>query len=191
MCPSTSRGTRAGSQVGIWLATAVISPNVNDATPTKRRMTRRAVRRSFRILRRRPFEAGARVLRFRRSKRRILALSGVPHDGERLARRALAPSGRLLGDHYRGSFGHGPVEGDRHRTAALEQAGRFGSALGGDPGLVRTTVPGGGEVSEHEGRLAVRRDDKGSAREGNRPGSGPGKDLRHPFLPRQAGLAAI
>src|SRR6185437_16292416 len=140
MCPSTSRGTCAGSHVGIWLATAVISPNVNDATPRKRRMTRRAVRRSFRILRRCPFEAGARVLRFRRSKRRILALSGVPDDGERLARRALAPAGRLFGDHHGGSFGNGPVEGDRHRTPTLEEPRRLGSALGGDPGLVRAPV---------------------------------------------------
>src|SRR6185503_17036667 len=150
MCPSTSRGTCAGSQVGIWLATAVISPNVNDATPTKRRMTRRAVRRSFRILRRCPFEAGAGGLRFRPSKRRILALSGVPDDDERLARWALASAGRLFGDHHSGSFGHGPVEGDRHGAAALEEARRLGSPLGGDPGLVCPIVSGGRQVSEHE-----------------------------------------
>src|SRR6266511_5175602 len=73
MCPSTSCGTRPGSQFGIWLATAVISPNVNDASPRRNRIRRRARRRSLRTLRRRPFEAGAGALRLRQDKRLILA----------------------------------------------------------------------------------------------------------------------
>src|SRR5438874_10516012 len=125
MCPSTSRGTRLGSQVGIWLAIAVIRPNVKDIAPSTTRSKRSAERRSLRILRRRPLEAGARVLRLRRSKRRILALSGVPHDDEGLARGGLAPSGRFPGDHDPRAFGDRPIERDRDGCPALEETGRL------------------------------------------------------------------
>src|SRR5436190_1618676 len=89
MWPSTSWGTCRGSQFGIWLATAVIRPKLNDATPSNRRSRRRTARRSFLIRRRCPFEAGAGLLRLRRSKRTILALSAVLDGQERTARRSV------------------------------------------------------------------------------------------------------
>ena len=87
--------------------------------------------------------------------------------------------------------GTGRSRGIATAPPPFEEAGRLGSPLGSDPGLVRTTVSSGRQVSEHERRLAVRRHDKGSAREGNRPGSGLAHDLRHPLLPREPGFAPI
>src|SRR5918994_247574 len=98
MWPSTSRLTRPGSQFGIWLATAVISPNVNDPRPRRRRRSRRVARRSLRLFRRRPLDGGAPLLRLRRSKRLILALYGVPDRDEWGLRRGVDPARFLLGD---------------------------------------------------------------------------------------------
>src|SRR5690242_15873786 len=53
MWPSTSCGTWRGSQFGIWLATAVIRPKLNDARPSRKRIRSSAKRRGLRIRRRR------------------------------------------------------------------------------------------------------------------------------------------
>src|SRR5689334_21861890 len=53
MCPSTSCGTWRGSQFGIWLATAVSRPKLNDARPSRKRIRTSVKRRSLRIRRRR------------------------------------------------------------------------------------------------------------------------------------------
>src|SRR5438552_151525 len=94
MWPSTSCGTCLGSQFGIWPATAVISPKLNDARPSSMRIRRRAARRTLRIRRRRPFEAGAGRLLLRPNKRPILALDAQ----KRLLRRRVDPARLLHGD---------------------------------------------------------------------------------------------
>src|SRR2546421_8399604 len=98
MWPSTSCGTCLGSQFGIWPATAVMSPKLKDAAPSSRRISRRAARRSLRIRRRRPFAAGAGLLRLRANKRRILALAAVLDAKEGSPRRRVDTSRALLGD---------------------------------------------------------------------------------------------
>ncbi len=51
--PSTSCCWQwTGSSAEIWLASAVIIPNVNEASPRKKRIRRKPSRRSLRILRR-------------------------------------------------------------------------------------------------------------------------------------------
>src|SRR5919201_5706375 len=111
MCPSTSRWTWAGSQFGIWPATAVIIPNENEEKASRPRIRRRRARRSLRILRRCP--PGAAGLRLRPSKRRSLGRRRVPDDHERLLRRGVDTAVLLLGHHHRGAVGNGPVERDR------------------------------------------------------------------------------
>ena len=74
MCPSTSRWTLAGVTVRDLTCDCGDEPEVNEVAPRRRRSRRRAERRSFRILRRCPFEAGTGLRRLRRSKRPILAL---------------------------------------------------------------------------------------------------------------------
>src|SRR5512141_1286396 len=96
MWPSICRGTRAGSQFGIWLATAVIRPNVNDVTPRSARMRRMTASRSLRILRR-----PAPALRLRLNKRRTLALSAAPDDDERCLGGGVGATG-LLPRHQHG-----------------------------------------------------------------------------------------
>src|SRR5438309_5114051 len=106
MCPSTSCGTARGSQLGIWPATAVISPKLNDPRPSRTRIRSRAERRSLRIRRRRPFEAGAGLLRLRPNKRRILALDAQ----EGFLRRSVHAAGALDGDEDTAAGRHGLVE---------------------------------------------------------------------------------
>src|SRR5438128_3883600 len=136
MCPSTSCGTRAGSQFGIWLAIAVIRPNVNEAVPSSPRMKRRARRRSLRILRRRPFPV-PRLLRLPRSKPGILALNSVfdPYEGVR--RGSVDAAGLFHGDQHGRAFWHELVQAHQYDGAAtFERSGGLGLRPTGDPRLV-------------------------------------------------------
>src|SRR5215470_16917466 len=96
MCPSTSCGTCLGSQLGIWLATAVISPKLNDARPSRKRMRTSVRRRSLRIRRRR--------------KRRILASGAVLDAQERLGRRNVRAAVLFHGHEDRRAAWNGPFE---------------------------------------------------------------------------------
>src|ERR1041385_7205296 len=119
MWPSTSCGTCRGSQFGIWLATAVSSPKLNDARLSSSRIRRTTAKRSFRILRRRPFDAGAGRLRLRRSKRRILALDAQ----NRLLRRRVDAAGTLLRDEDAGPGLNRALERKGHDVSTVEGAG--------------------------------------------------------------------
>src|ERR671922_964874 len=160
MCPSTSCGTRPGSQFGIWLATAVIRPKTKEVRPRRKRMKRSAARRSLRIFRRRRLEPGAWALRLRRNKRRILALGGVLHPHEGLARRSLGAPGALLGDHHQSPVRDATLERHRHDLAAVEQAGGLWRIPGRDPRLVGSARAGRSELPEHERALSVPRYDE-------------------------------
>src|SRR5919201_7009075 len=172
MCPSTSRWTWAGSQFGIWPATAVIIPNENEEKASRPRIRSRRARRSFRILRRCP--PGAADLRLRPSKRRILdpwpgggrALRprGVPHGHERHLRGRVDAPVLLLGHHHGGAVRDGPVERDRGDCfAALECASGLRAAALGDPGLVRLPPRRVLEPREDESALAGGGDDEAAA----------------------------
>src|SRR4029453_8085353 len=182
MWPSTSRGTRDGSPVGIWLATAVIRPNVNEEIPRKRRSRRSAVRRSLRILRRRPLEPAASVVRLRRSKRSMLALRAVPHDHKRAGRRRVSSAAWLLRHHDGGTRRNRLIKWKRDRIASSEEPRRFGRAFSRDPGFVR--LPGAGriEAPQHESGGAVRSGAGRPAREGPLAGAGRCEDLRDSLL---------
>src|SRR2546423_13077436 len=132
MWPSTSCGTCLGSQFGIWPATAVISPKLNDASPSSRRIRRRAARRSLRIRRRRPFAAGTGLLRLRPNKRRILALDAQ----EGLPRRRVDAASLLHRHEDARARLDGSLERNGDMGATVEDAGPPGWAAGTDPGLV-------------------------------------------------------
>src|SRR5439155_14743408 len=120
MWPSTSCGTCLGSQLGIWPATAVMSPKLNDARPSSRRISKRAARRSFRIRRRRPFAAGAGLLRLRPNNRRILALTAVFDAQEGSLGRRVDASCPLLRDEDACAWMNRPLEWDGDDLAAAE-----------------------------------------------------------------------
>src|SRR6266571_2738377 len=155
MWPSSARGTRVGSQFGIWLATAVISPKVNDASPRRPRMRMSARRRSFRILRRRPFEAGSGLLRLRRSKRRILALRGVLDSNEGLTRGGVRSACTLQRDHHERPVRNGTLQWNGDDVPAVEQTRGPGRAAVGHPCLVGLARPGLLELPEDECALSV------------------------------------
>src|SRR5437868_12776170 len=133
MWPSMSCWTERGSQLGIWPATAVIKPKLNEPSPSSTRMRRRAASRNLRIRRRRPFETGAGLLRLRPNKRRILALDAE----ERLLRRSVRAACLLDRDQH--GCGPGQASGEEHGAvlrAARERPGSRGAPTRGDPGFV-------------------------------------------------------
>src|SRR3954447_9693168 len=132
MWPSTSCRTCLGSQFGICPATAVISPKLNDASPSSTRIKRRAARRSLRIRRRCPFEAGAGLLRLRPSKRPILALDAQ----NRLLRRRVDAAGLLHGHEDACAGPHLTPEWHGDVASAGEEPGRLRWAADADPCLV-------------------------------------------------------
>src|SRR6266568_8781164 len=150
MCPSTSRLTWAGSQLGIWPAIAVTMPNANEENASSARIRRMRKSRSLRILRRRPLP-DASSLRLRRNKRPILAPSLGGNPDQRDARRQI-DAVRLLGDHY----GRAPwdVTCERHggdRTGGYERACRLRRAAVRDPGLVDPSVAGRRKIAQDQG----------------------------------------
>src|SRR5919204_3589137 len=156
MCPSTSCGTRAGSQFGIWPATAVIRPKVNAAVPRTRRRRRRATRRSFRILRLCPFGTATPVRRLRRNKRRILALDVLNRD-ERPACRSRYAAVLLLCDHHRRPVGNEPLQVHENETAAaVERSGGLRLRAARNPSLVRSAHGSPAETIEHERAVTPR-----------------------------------
>src|SRR5947207_9012948 len=117
MCPSTSRGTWPGSQLGIWPAIAVTIPDAKEAHARSARIRSTRRSRSLRILCRRPFAASS--VRLRRNKRRILALSGGGIDlYEGLVRGLRGATVLFLSDHDRAAARNRPVQGDRRQVAS-------------------------------------------------------------------------
>src|SRR6266542_2021158 len=190
MCPSTSWGTRPGSQLGTWLATAVIRPKVKEVMPSSKRMKRRAARRSLRILRRRPLGAGAEP-RLRRSKRRSLALSGVLDSHEGLTRRGIGSSGPLLRDHHESPLRDGPSQWNRDHLATVEEARGLGRAAGGHPRLIGPARAGPLELPEDERSVSASRHDERSSVERDRLRVRLSENLRDAFLPRERVIAAV
>src|SRR3954447_14947650 len=187
MWPSTSCGTWRGSQFGIWLATAVISPKLNDDTPSRRRSNRMVRRRSLRIRRRRPFEAGAGVLRLRRSKRTILALNAE----ERLLRRRVHAAAAFLGDEHARPWFHRAFERDGDDAAAVEGSRGPGRSAGADPRLVGLPERRRVQVAHDERRLAVLRYDELSPCERDRPRARSREDRGDPLLLRELGVPPV
>src|SRR5437588_8684900 len=164
MWPSMSCWTERGSQLGIWPATAVIKPKLNEPSPSSTRMRRRAASRNLRIRRRRPFEAGAGLLRLRPNKRRILALDAQ----EGFLRRSVHAAGALDGDEDTAAGRHGSVERHGDVPAAAEQSSRPGSSSAADPGLVGAARRRALQIAHDERGLAARGDDEPAARERDR-----------------------
>src|SRR5919109_2302191 len=124
MCPSTSRCTRAGSQLGIWPAIAVTIPKENDAKLSSTRTARTARSRSLRILRRLPFPDASPLRLRRNNKRRILARSGG-HTDERRRGGRLDPV-LLDRNHDRRTLRDGLLKRNRsQRTCRFEGARRL------------------------------------------------------------------
>src|SRR5262249_46325869 len=153
MCPSPSCGTRRGSQFGTWLATAVISPKLNDARPRTKRMRTSARRRSLRIRRRR--------------KRGILALDA---QKRLLCRRVDAARALDRHEHAR-TRPHRALERYCDDLPAAEGAGPLRRPAGADPRLVRLPLRRLPQVVEDEGGLAALRDDENAASERDRAGA--------------------
>src|SRR5262249_28121619 len=167
MCPSTSCGTRRGSQFGTWLATAVISPKLNEARPSTKRMKTSARRRSLRIRRRR--------------KQGILALDAQ----KRLLRRRVDAARALDRDQHARARPDRPLERNGDERPAAEGAGRLRRAAGADPRLIG--LPPGRllQVIHDEGSPPVLRNDQHAASERDRARARRSQDRRDLLFARE------
>src|ERR671935_2929443 len=187
MWPSTSCCTERGSQFGIWPATAVISPKLNEPRPRSMRMRRRAARRSLRIRRRRPLATGAGLLRLRPNKRRILALDAQ----EGLLRRRVHTPGALDGNEDAPAGGYAPVERHGHVPTAAEQPRRSRGSARADPGLVGSARGRAPKIADDERGVPARVDDEAAARERDRARARLREDRRDALLPRERRITAV